>query len=56
MTALKLQGAAPRHIANPRAAAAGAAFPGELQAILSRRDGLAALGEIETWPGYARQL
>jgi len=53
MTAWKLQGAAPRHIANPRAAAAGTAFPGELQAILSRRDGLAALGEIETWPGYA---
>jgi diaminopropionate ammonia-lyase len=53
MTAWKLQGAALRHLANPRAAAAGAGCPREVQAILSRRDGLAALTEFETWPGYA---
>lgn len=31
----------------------GDPFPPELAGILSRRDGLAALAEIETWPGYS---
>jgi diaminopropionate ammonia-lyase len=41
-----------RHIANPRAIPAGEGYPAALRAILSRADGLAALAEIETWPGY----
>ena len=41
-----------RHLANPRLQPAGAGYPAALRAILSRADGLAALAEIETWPGY----
>jgi diaminopropionate ammonia-lyase len=53
MTAWESKPTALRHIANPEALAPDAAYPGELADILSRRDGLAALAEIETWPGYA---
>jgi diaminopropionate ammonia-lyase len=53
MTAWEPKPTALRHIANSEALAADAAYPAELAAILSRRDGLAALAEIETWPGYA---
>ena len=53
MTAWKPRGFQLRHCANPQATAAGTPFPAELAEILSRRDGLAALAEIETWPGYA---
>ncbi len=53
MTAWKPRGFALRHLANAEAALAGTPFPPELAGILSRRDGLAALAEIETWPGYA---
>ncbi len=53
MTAWKPRVFALRHCTNPQAAPAGEPFPPELAAILSRQDGLAALAEIETWPGYA---
>ena len=53
MTAWKPRGFALRHVANPAATAAGALFPAALGTILSCREGLAALAEIETWPGYS---
>ena len=40
-----------RHLANPRKVEASD-YPAELRDIVSRSDGLAALAEIETWPGY----
>ena len=43
-----------RHLANPRLQPAGAGYPLDLRAILSRADGLSALAEIETWPGYGQ--
>ena len=41
-----------RHLANPRLQSAASDYPPELRAILTRAEGLAALAEIETWPGY----
>jgi diaminopropionate ammonia-lyase len=54
MTGGKSESAGLRHIANPRAAPAGSGYPASLRAILSRPQGLAALAEIETWPGYGQ--
>ena len=53
MSGWKPERVAFRHVANPKAAPAGEAYPQALRAVLSRADGLAALAEIETWPGYA---
>ena len=53
MTGWNLQRFALRHVANPRGAAPGTTYPKALARILSRADGLAAMAEIETWPGYA---
>jgi diaminopropionate ammonia-lyase len=53
MTAWKPKPHALRHIANPQASPAGAPYPPDLGAILSRAEGLAALAKIETWPAYA---
>src|SRR5690348_13204690 len=53
MTAWKPRGFQLRHCANSQTMPVGDPFPPELAGILSRRDGLAALAEIETWPGYA---
>ena len=52
MTGWKLEPVAFRHLANQRLQSAAPGYPEELRAILSRADGLAALAEIETWPGY----
>lgn len=41
-----------RHLENPRLQSATLDYPAELRAILARADGLAALAEIERWPGY----
>jgi diaminopropionate ammonia-lyase len=42
-----------RHLANPAALPAGSLYPDSLKATLSRVDGLRALAEIASWPGYA---
>jgi len=52
MTGWKLERFGLRHLANPRVRPAVAGYPTELRAILSRDEGLAALAEIESWPGY----
>jgi diaminopropionate ammonia-lyase len=52
MTAWKPERFALRHLANPRVLPAAGAYPRELRAILTRAEGLAALAEIESWPGY----
>ncbi len=52
MTGWNPQRFALRHVVNPRCEAPGAAYPQALADILSRADGLAAMAEIETWPGY----
>jgi diaminopropionate ammonia-lyase len=52
MTGWKPERTALRHLANSRLQAAAPGYPAELRAILSRAEGLAALAEIETWPGY----
>ena len=52
MTGWKPERVELRHLANPRLQSAAPGYPPELRAILSRAEGLAALAEIETWPGY----
>ncbi len=52
MTGWKLERFGLRHLANPRVRPAVAGYPTEMRAILSRAEGLAALAEIESWPGY----
>jgi diaminopropionate ammonia-lyase len=52
MTGWKLERFGLRHLANPRVRPAAVGYPAEMRAILSRAEGLAALAEIESWPGY----
>ena len=42
-----------RHLANPAALPAGSPYPDSLKAVASRMEGLQALAEIASWPGYA---
>jgi diaminopropionate ammonia-lyase len=42
-----------RHLANPAALPADAPYPDSLKPIATRTEGLQALAEIASWPGYA---